>query len=383
MPQEAAAARHGIPLPRHNPCRAPGSRFRRVLCWPQSMPFGKLLRRTLALATAITLFTSVRSILALFGPANAGGSAHTLLQQLLFLYAWALEAALLAPFFARYPLVGRRWRHVFYYLGVGGVAACGPVAVNHAFSYLADRLTDWPSYSMRGGLWLEWVANFLAFWIIAAVFQTVEARQRVRELQGRLAQAELQNLKSQLHPHFLFNTLHTISVLMRQDVEAANRVLLKLSELLRVSLDYSRADRIPLQQELDFLEAYLSIEQTRFQERLHTSITADGDARGALIPTLLLQPLVENALRHGIAPNAAGGALTIIARRVSNTLELCVEDDGSGLSRDYPERRSRGCGIRNTEGRLRAMYGEAARFEVAPRPSGGVAVNVSIPYLPS
>ena len=236
---------------------------------------------------------------------------------------------------------------------------------------------------MRGGLWLEWVANFLAFWIIAAVFQTVEARQRVRELQGRLAQAELQNLKSQLHPHFLFNTLHTISVLMRQDVEAANRVLLKLSELLRVSLDYSRADRIPLQQELDFLEAYLSIEQTRFQERLHTSITADGDARGALIPTLLLQPLVENALRHGIAPNAAGGALTIIARRVSNTLELCVEDDGSGLSRDYPERRSRGCGIRNTEGRLRAMYGEAARFEVAQRPRGGVAVNISIPYLQS
>ena len=347
------------------------------------MPFGKLLRRSLALATAITLFTSVRAILALFGPANAGGNARTLLQQLVFLYAWAFEAALLAPFFARYPLTGRRWRHVSYYLGVGAVAACGPVAVTHAFSYLADRLTGWPSYSMSRNLWLEWVANFLAFWIIAAVFQAVEARQRVRELQGRLAQAELQNLKSQLHPHFLFNTLHTISVLMREDIEAANRVLLRLSELLRVSLDYSRADRIPLQQELDFLEAYLSIEQTRFQERLHTSITADGEARGALIPTLLLQPLVENALRHGIAPHAAGGALTIIARRVSNTLELRVEDDGSGLSRDYSERRSRGCGIRNTEGRLRAMYGEAARFEVAQRPRGGVAVNISIPYLQS
>jgi LytS/YehU family sensor histidine kinase len=138
-----------------------------------------------------------------------------------------------------------------------------------------------------------------------------------------------------------------------------------------------------LQQELDFLEAYLSIEQTRFQERLHTSITADGEARGALMPTLLLQPLVENALRHGIAPHAAGGALTIIARRVSNTLELRVEDDGSGLSPDYSERRSRGCGIRNTEGRLRAMYGEEARFEVVQRPLGGVAVNISIPYLQS
>ena len=347
------------------------------------MPFGKLLRRLLALATAITVFTSVRSILALFGPAYAGGNARTVLQQLVFLYAWAFEAALLAPFFARYPLTARRWRHVWYYLGVGAVAAWGPLAVSHGFSYLADRFTGWPASSMIRNLGLEWVANMLAFWIIGGVFQTVEARQRVRELQGRLAQAELQNLKSQLHPHFLFNTLHTISVLMREDVEAANRVLLRLSELLRVSLDYTRADRIPLQQELDFLEAYLSIEQTRFQERLHTSITADGEARGALIPTLLLQPLVENALRHGIAPHAAGGAVAIVARRVFNTLELCVEDDGSGLSRDYAERRSRGCGIRNTEGRLRAMYGEEARFEVAQRPRGGVAVNISIPYLPS
>jgi len=148
------------------------------------MPFGKLLRRSLVLSTAITLFTSVRSILALFGPANVGGNVRPLLQQLVFLYAWALEAALLAPFFARYPLVGRRWRRVAYYLGVGAVAACGPVAVSHAFSYLADRWTGWPAYPMaRNNLWLEWVANFLAFWIIAAVFQTVEARQRVREFQ--------------------------------------------------------------------------------------------------------------------------------------------------------------------------------------------------------
>jgi two-component system, LytTR family, sensor kinase len=347
------------------------------------MPFGKLLRRTLALATAIALLSSARSILSLFGPGNLGGSVRALVLELAYLYAWALEAALLAPFFARYPLLGRQWRRVPYYLGIGSVAACGPVAVSRALSYLADRFTSWPAYSMNRSLGLEWLASFLVFWIVAAVFQTVEARQRVRDLQGRLAEAELQNLKSQLHPHFLFNTLHTISVLMREDVEAANRVLLKLSELLRVSLDYSRADRIPLQQELDFLEAYLSIERTRFQERLHVSIAAGADARGALIPTLLLQPLVENALRHGIAPHAAGGVLAIVARRVSNTLELHVEDDGSGLSRDYPERRSRGFGIRNTEGRLRAMYGEAARFEVAPRPLGGVAVNISIPYLPS
>lgn len=347
------------------------------------MPFRKLLARCLAVATAVLLFTSGRAVVMLFSPgANLVEGARALIQQLLYVYAWALEAALLAPFFARYPLVGRQWRRVPYYLGIGSVAALGPVMVNRAFTYLGPRAAR-PTETMGRPLWLEWTASFLLFWVVAAVFQTVEARQRVRDLQGRLAHAELENLKSQLHPHFLFNTLHTISVLMRQDVEAANRVLLKLSDLLRVSLDYSRADRIPLQQELDFLEAYLSIERTRFQERLETSISADGEARAALIPTLLLQPLVENAVRHGIAPHAAGGALRIFARRVSDRLELRVEDDGSGLAADYPARRSRGCGIRNMEGRLLALYGGSAHFEVAERPGGGVAVSISIPYLRS
>jgi len=221
------------------------------------------------------------------------------------------------------------------------------------------------------------------FWIIAAIFQTVVARVQMRELRGQLVQAELQNLKAQLHPHFLFNTLHTVSVLMRQDVEAANRVLLRLSELLRISLDHTRTDRIPLQQELEFLENYLSIERTRFQERLHTSIDADGEARAALIPTLLLQPLVENALRHGIAPLAAGGSLSILARRAGEMLELRVENDGAGLAADYVLRRERGCGIRNIEGRLRALFGGRGQLEMANRAGGGVAVSVSLPYCTS
>src|SRR5690242_17438615 len=107
------------------------------------MPFGKLLRRLLALATAFALFAQVRAILALFGPANLGDNLRALLQELVYLYSWAFEAALLGRFFARYPLVGRRWRRIPYYLGVGGVVACGPMAATHAFSYLADRLTDW------------------------------------------------------------------------------------------------------------------------------------------------------------------------------------------------------------------------------------------------
>jgi sensor histidine kinase YesM len=228
----------------------------------------------------------------------------------------------------------------------------------------------------------QWAAGLPLFWIITGVFQVVVARQHVRELQGQLAQAELQNLKSQLHPHFLFNTLHTISILQRQDVELANRTLLELSDLLRLSLDHTRADRIPVQQELDFLESYLSIEKTRFQERLHTSVDASGEARAAMIPTLLLQPFVENALRHGIAPRASGGSIHISAQRSGKLLELRVEDDGAGLSGDYLARRNRGCGIRNTEDRLRVLYSDDARLNVAARPEGGVAVSITLPYCP-
>lgn len=223
--------------------------------------------------------------------------------------------------------------------------------------------------------------SFLMFCVVAGIFQTVVARQRVRELQEQLAQAELQNLKSQLQPHFLFNTLHTISVLQRQDVDAANQMLLKLSELLRVSLDHSRADQIPLQQELDFLEAYLSIEKTRFEERLRITIDAGGADRAALIPTLLLQPLVENAVRHGIAPRAAGGDLNVSARRNGSTLELLIEDNGAGLADDFSDRRAHGCGLRNTQERLRALYGDKGSLQIAARRGGGVSVRVSIPYM--
>lgn len=329
----------------------------------------KILMRSLAVCTALAAFSSLRMA------AAPGYRPRDFALGLAYPYAWAFEVPLLAPFFMRYPLMGGLWGRVAGYCALGLVAPIGPALVNRVLTYLTH-----PTRGMTGGIAVEWISGFVVFWVIAAVFQTVAARQDVRDLQGRLAQAELQNLKSQLQPHFLFNTLHTIGVLIRQDAEAAHRVLLRLSDLLRVSLDYTRADQIPLQQELEFLESYLSIEQTRFQERLRTSISADAEARAALIPTLLLQPLVENAVRHGLAPRASGGRLTIEARRAGGALEIEVEDNGNGLARDYSERRARGSGLRNTEGRLRALYGAAARFTVSNRPEGGVTVRILIPY---
>ncbi|HLJ51621.1 MAG TPA: histidine kinase [Bryobacteraceae bacterium] len=348
-----------------------------------------MLRRSLVVATGFAIFSFFLTNL-IMGQIGLTTDLTVRLPLILgYVYFWAFQVPLLAPFFARFPLNERPWRHSLYYMGVCVFAAAGPASIIPVFLASA-HLCGWHASGpvgaalMSGSLWkqfvIQWVGGIPPFWIIAGVFQTVVARQKVRELQSRLVQAELQNLKSQLHPHFLFNTLHTISVLMREDAETANRVLLKLSELLRVSLDRSGVDRIPLQQELDFLETYLAIEQTRFQERLRTSIAADGDARGALVPTLLLQPLVENAVRHGIAPRASGGSLSISARRVEDVLELRVEDDGLGLAADYFERCARGCGLRNTEGRLRALCGAAGRLEIGARSGGGVAVSILLPY---
>jgi signal transduction histidine kinase len=336
----------------------------------------KVLAWSLAMATALGAFSALRMSVGL-GSGAPGYGMREMALATVYPYLWALEVPLLAPFFARYPLVGRPWRRVLAYFGVGVVAAFGPALVNReawaaAVAHPAPR-----------SLAVDVLSSVMIFWIIAGVFQAVVARQHVRELEGQLAQAELQNLKSHLHPHFLFNTLHTIAVLTREDAERAHRMVVKLSELLRVSLDYSRADQIPLQQELDFLDSYLSIECARLQERLRTQVTADGEARAALVPTLLLQPLVENALRHGIGPRAAGGSLAVGARRLGSDLQVQIEDDGAGLASDYVERRVRGQGVRNAEARLRALYGDAGTLEIGNRPGGGVRVRISLPYRPA
>lgn len=336
------------------------------------MPARKILLRSLMTATAVTLFSL---FLGLVLEGVRVPPIGNIIRSLSYWYTWACAMPFLARFFERFPLSDHPWRYAAYYACAGVVAGLPPTAVDHVV-WLACR----PAPNLQRPFLVIWLGSFMIFWIPAGVFQTIVARRRVRELQGLLVQAELQNLKSQLHPHFLFNTLHTISVLIRQDAEAANRVLLKLSELLRISLDQTRTDQIPLQQELDFLEAYLSIERTRFEERLTTRIDADGVSRAALVPTFLLQPLVENAVRHGIAPRAAGGSLNITARRIGDALALTVEDNGAGLAADYLERRARGCGLRNTESRLRAIFGEAASLKVEARPAGGVSVHITVPY---
>jgi signal transduction histidine kinase len=234
---------------------------------------------------------------------------------------------------------------------------------------------------------IETFGNFIIYFLIVGGVYAYDYYQKYREremrsldLEGRLAQAELQNLKMQLHPHFLFNTLHTISVLMMRNVEAANQMLIRLSDLLRITLDSIGTEEVSLKQELDFLRGYLEIEQTRFQDRLTVKMDVDPATLDARVPNLILQPLVENAIRHGIASRPDEGLIVIRATLMDKTLCLQVRDNGPGLSSEDLASLNQGVGLTNTQARLRQLYGSSHRFEISTASEGGLAVTVNLPF---
>jgi LytS/YehU family sensor histidine kinase len=189
-------------------------------------------------------------------------------------------------------------------------------------------------------------------------------------------------LRAQLDPHFLFNSLNTISVLMREDVDAADRVLVTLSRLLRRALEGSGAAEVPLREEVAFVEAYLEIEKARFADRLTYRVDVGPKLLEARVPSLLLQPLVENAVRHGLARRVdfeTPGRIEIAAEEREGTLRLTVRDNGPGL--DGTE--TPGVGLANTRSRLRLLYGDRHAFEMTPGAEGGVAVTIVLPLRPA
>ncbi|MBV9496767.1 MAG: histidine kinase [Acidobacteria bacterium] len=204
---------------------------------------------------------------------------------------------------------------------------------------------------------------------------------RASQLETRLSQAQLQALKMQLNPHFLFNTLNTISSLMYTDIEAADAMMSRLSELLRLTLEKEAAAEVTLKEEMDLLERYLDIERIRFEDRLRVSVDIAPEALEARVPNFSLQPLVENAIRHGIAPRPEGGRLEITAQREDGQLEIRLRDDGPGLRpmlAGVPRRE--GIGVANTRARLAQLYGERYRFELANAPGGGTMVTMIVPF---
>lgn len=288
-------------------------------------------------------------------------------------YTWAALAALIYYLCRYVPIDGPRWP-----IGlVIHLTAAGLFAIVHLA--LLALVTGGP------GSWVQRVShlydlrfhwNVVVYCAIAAASHAVYTHRSVREKERQLAAAELRALKMQLHPHFLFNTLETISALMHKDVDAADRVLVRLADLLRYTLRDSHRQHVPLAQELQFLERYLEIERTRFQDRLAVRFLIEPDTLRAAVPNLILQPLVENAIRHGIAPRSAAGSVEILARRAHGMLAIEVRDNGTGA----PPLVSEGIGLANTRRRLAQMYGPSQNFQWGNRAGGGFAATVEIPF---
>jgi sensor histidine kinase YesM len=203
---------------------------------------------------------------------------------------------------------------------------------------------------------------------------------RAAKLEAGLAEARLHVLAGQLQPHFLFNALNAISAFTESDPRKARRLMSQLGELLRASLDHASRPEVTLAEELAFLESYLGIERARFEDRLTVTVQADDAALGALMPAFLLQPLVENAIKHGIVRRAARGSVRVSAWIDGDTLALRVVDDGVGLPEGWRMDRDAGVGLRNAAERLERLHPGAHRFHVANAPGGGVLVDVRIPF---
>jgi two-component system, LytTR family, sensor kinase len=207
-----------------------------------------------------------------------------------------------------------------------------------------------------------------------------EREVRASQLESQLSKARLQTLKAQLQPHFLFNTMHSISALMLTDIQAADRMMTRLSDLLRLSFANSGVQMTTLGHEIEFVNGYLEIEKTRFEDRLRVLLDIAPDCLDAMVPHLLLQPLVENAVKHGVSRRSSGGEIHIVARREMRDLHLDVRDNGPGLTAAFEEQSKTGVGLKITRDRLTTLYGLHASCEIRNLADGGAEADLRIPF---
>ncbi|HEY6109680.1 MAG TPA: histidine kinase [Gemmatimonadales bacterium] len=229
--------------------------------------------------------------------------------------------------------------------------------------------------------------NLLIYWGILALVHArdyardaQEHRVRAAELETGVAEARLQALAMQLRPHFLFNTLNAIAELIHEDPDAAERMVGQLADLLRRTLETDGSAEVPLATELELVDRYLDIQAVRFQDRLRVRWEVAGDVRAARVPAMILLPLVENAVRHGVSARPGPGEVGIRARREADTLRLEVWDDGPGLDPSAQRAPRRGIGLANTQARLAQLYGATHRFELVDGAPTGLVVRVSLPF---
>jgi two-component system LytT family sensor kinase len=351
------------------------------------------VRLILGVATILGIFSALQAYnyVALFEERVPKMWYLLLALNMTYWYAWAALVPGMLAVARRFPFERQRWRRAAA-VHAGGVVvfvlvhAVLTVSIREALAIrFGISLGSWWSEFQRL-FFLNFDWEMMTYWTVVGLSHAIDYHKEAQEralaaahLETALAEAQLQALQRQLHPHFLFNTLHTISALMHRDTEAADAMLARLSDLLRLTLDRLGVQEVPLKEELDFLEKYLEIERTRFGDRLIVDMQIEAEALDVPVPNLVLQPLVENAIRHGIGPRLGGGRVQIVARRMGDRLWMMVRDNGAGLPKAKLDAFNHGVGLSNTRSRLQHLYPGNHRFEFHEPSDGGLAVTIEIP----
>lgn len=326
---------------------------------------------------------------------------HYLLAWLLGVYIWALLTPAILWLGRQLPVERGNWlRRIVLHLLLGAGFSAFELVLE-SVSYTSLHLFPAVMKDVRGTFEFLLVRGFhggiLNYWIVLGVQsgvlyyrryqersqEVLQVELRASELQSQLVSAQLNALKMQLQPHFLFNTLNAITVLVRQQKSKdAEQMLGHLSDLLRGVLEDVDAQEVSLRRELEYLQLYLAIEQVRFADRLRVEISTDPASEEASVPQLILQPIVENAIRHGIGRSSSAGRILISASKINGTVELRVQDDGPGIS-PSDSSDDQGIGLANTRARLQQLYGQQARLEIENGDGCGVIVTMNLPFVPA
>ena len=329
---------------------------------------------------------------------EAEGMGHSALRifswGILTYLAWAPLTPVIVWLARKFSLVGESWRrsvaiHVPAFLLISVIHSAIATVINltiQPFDNMGESPTDfWTRFISR--LKGSFVPDLLIYGGVIGICYALDYYRKYREreflatrLEGQLAQAQLESLRMQLHPHFLFNTLNSIVGLVRDNRnQTAVNMLVGLSDLLRHTLDHSSKHEVELREEINFIKLYLAMQEMRFSDRLRIDFDVDPATTHALVPNLILQPLTENALRHGIGRSANSGLVGISSAVEDGKLRLMVYDDGAGLPDDWQMKGSAGIGLANTAARLQQLYDDNHQFDVRNRDGGGVEVVIVIP----
>jgi two-component sensor histidine kinase len=347
-------------------------------------------RRIVRYVYAASFWTLIGVIFALPSFSNGRGFLHPLLASLAQWWSWGILAPVIVAVDEHLPFTSKQLgRRIIAHVALGA-------AFTTIFTYLMTLLRalmgigPWDAMlnaHLLSGAGAMFLWNWLVYLLIVGVQQGfryyrqyLSGEVRLERLERQFAEARLNALRMQLDPHFLFNTLNTISSQVERDPRLARAMIEHLGDLLRNSLESKDKQEVTLAEELAALNHYLAIQKIRFADQLKVELCVDADVKSACVPCLLLQPLVENSIRHGISSRSSGGTVTVSARRVEKLLEIRVADDGAGLPAGWNQEKSLGIGLSVTQQRIFGLSGsEDTRFLIGNRPNGGTEVEIRMP----